>query len=431
MTSAAGSYLVGDVDAGEAVVVDPAFAIEPYLDAARSAGVRIVRVLETHARRQPCWVTAASRSSTACPSRSTRSRGRSTRSTRSPTGRRCASARSRSSSGHTPGHRPEHCSFVVGGELVLTGDSMFVGAAARPDLAIEAREGAGELWALAAPAGRTARRDGRVSGPRLGLALRHEHERRALDDDRPREGVEPGLRDDEGTFVEESASLTTPRPPTTERCVALNRGPWVAARPPLELLDGPGDATVLDVRPVEDFVAGHIDGAISVALDGGSFATRFGVRARRGASPLRPARALRGRSSRGSTTVHAVGLFEQLGFVVEAARDRDDADGDGAQSSRGCSTPTPDIAGARRPRAERARRRRRSRARSQLPYRDVRIAPPDELDPARPVYTICASGPRATLAASLLARAGFDARPTLGGGVRDVVQERERLVESV
>ena len=47
---------------------------------------------------------------------------------------------------HTPGHRPEHCSFVVGGELVLTGDSMFVGEAARPDLAIEAREGAADLW---------------------------------------------------------------------------------------------------------------------------------------------------------------------------------------------------------------------------------------------------------------------------------------------
>src|SRR5205807_311669 len=39
-----GSYLVGD--AGEAVVVDPAFAIEQYLEAAEQEGVRIVRVLE-------------------------------------------------------------------------------------------------------------------------------------------------------------------------------------------------------------------------------------------------------------------------------------------------------------------------------------------------------------------------------------------------
>ena len=41
------SYLVGDAR-GEAVVVDPAFAIEQYLEAAADAGVRIVRVLETH-----------------------------------------------------------------------------------------------------------------------------------------------------------------------------------------------------------------------------------------------------------------------------------------------------------------------------------------------------------------------------------------------
>ena len=42
---------------------------------------------------------------------------------------------------HTPGHRPEHCCFVVE-DAVLTGDSLFVGSAARPDLAVETREGA-------------------------------------------------------------------------------------------------------------------------------------------------------------------------------------------------------------------------------------------------------------------------------------------------
>ena len=42
-----------------------------------------------------------------------------------------------------------------------------------------------------------------------------------------------------------------------------------------------------------------------------------------------------------------------------------------------------------------------------VPYRLVGTAPPTELDPARPVFTICASGARAMLAASLLARAGL------------------------
>ncbi|MBW8742277.1 MAG: MBL fold metallo-hydrolase [Acidobacteria bacterium] len=42
------SYLIGDAGAGEAVVVDPAYAIGQYLEAAAADGVRIVRVLETH-----------------------------------------------------------------------------------------------------------------------------------------------------------------------------------------------------------------------------------------------------------------------------------------------------------------------------------------------------------------------------------------------
>src|SRR5439155_26476719 len=47
---------------------------------------------------------------------------------------------------HTPGHRPEHCSFLVEGEAVLTGDSLFVGDTARPDLAVAAHEGAEGLF---------------------------------------------------------------------------------------------------------------------------------------------------------------------------------------------------------------------------------------------------------------------------------------------
>src|SRR5213076_983888 len=42
------SYLIGDAGAGEAVIVDPAYAIGQYLEAAAADGVRIVRVLETH-----------------------------------------------------------------------------------------------------------------------------------------------------------------------------------------------------------------------------------------------------------------------------------------------------------------------------------------------------------------------------------------------
>ena len=46
---------------------------------------------------------------------------------------------------HTPGHRPEHCCFLAG-DALLTGDSLFVGATARPDLAVDARDGAEGLF---------------------------------------------------------------------------------------------------------------------------------------------------------------------------------------------------------------------------------------------------------------------------------------------
>ena len=54
---------------------------------------------------------------------------------------------------HTPGHRPEHtCLAVVDRSraeepwLVLTGDALFVGDAGRPDLAIDAKDGAEGLF---------------------------------------------------------------------------------------------------------------------------------------------------------------------------------------------------------------------------------------------------------------------------------------------
>ncbi len=54
---------------------------------------------------------------------------------------------------HTPGHRPEHCCFSVIDRtradepwLLLTGDSLFVGDTARPDLAVGAEEGAEGLF---------------------------------------------------------------------------------------------------------------------------------------------------------------------------------------------------------------------------------------------------------------------------------------------
>src|SRR6202162_533515 len=42
------SYLIGDEHAGVAVLVDPAYAIEQYLDECKRRDVELVVVLETH-----------------------------------------------------------------------------------------------------------------------------------------------------------------------------------------------------------------------------------------------------------------------------------------------------------------------------------------------------------------------------------------------
>ena len=61
-----------------------------------------------------------------------------------------------------------------------------------------------------------------------------------------------------------------------------------------------------------------------------------------------------------------------------------------------------------------------------IPYRLIR-AFRDELDNGRPVVTICSSGARAGVAASVLAAEGVDARPVLDGGI-DGWQERGNQV---
>ena len=53
-----------------------------------------------------------------------------------------------------------------------------------------------------------------------------------------------------------------------------------------------------------------------------------------------------------------------------------------------------------------------------IPYRLVR-AYRDELDNGRPVVTICSTGARAGVAASVLAAEGVRARPVLDGGIDD------------
>ncbi|HET8607424.1 MAG TPA: rhodanese-like domain-containing protein [Gaiellaceae bacterium] len=407
------SYLVGDEEAGEALVVDPAYAIEPYLAAAAAAGVRIVRVLETHthadhvsghgrlALEHGIPVAIHPLAEPEFPFEPLAD-GQELR-----VGSLVVRVL------HTPGHRPEHCSFLVPGRLVLTGDSLFVGDAARPDLAVEAREGAEGLFRslrrLAALGDGVAVYPGHVAGSLCGGSMSSEP-RSTIGAER---GANPMLAIGElQRFVAVSAAISAPRPPTVERCVALNRGPFLGAPPALARLDAPGEATLLDVRPLDAFFAGHLPGAISVPVAGSSFATKA-------AFVLDPdERVVLHASSDdeaelAARRLRAAGLVDDLaGYLVEPAGATERLEPvPVAELERLVAADAVTVLDVREPDEFAAGH---VPGAVNLPYRLARGGAP--LD-GKPVVTICESGPRATVAASVLARAGADARPVAAGGM--------------
>jgi hydroxyacylglutathione hydrolase len=410
------SYLIGDPAAGEALVVDPAFAIEQYTEAAREAGVRIVRVLETHthadhvsghgrfALEHGVPVSIHPAAEPGFPFDPLED------------GQVLELGERRIRVVHTPGHRPEHCAFVVDERLVLTGDSLFVGDAARPDLAVEAREGAEDLFhslrRIVELPDETEVYPGHVAGSLCGAAMSPAHSSTIGAE---RQSNHALAFEDEEEFVSESASVTTPRPPTTARVVDLNRGPFLGAPVPLGELHGPGQATVLDVRTPDDHLAGHLHGALSVPVSGSSFATKAGF-------VLDPDERVaiyagsREEAELAARGLHAVGFLELEGFFTG---------GDATEQSRAV-----EVAELERLLEDGSVQVVDVREKSErdagyipgtlhVPYRLLRLCGDDGLDPKRPVVTICESGARAGVAASILTAAGLDARPVLHGGIDD------------
>ncbi len=148
------SYLVGDSGAGVAAVVDPQWDIDPYLNLARLHGVRIEHVLETHNHAD--HVSGHGRLARATGATIHVSALAEAEYEHDPIADGWTLALGEGvtiEAVHTPGHRPEHTSFLLrdaerGGDpvAVLSGDSLFVGDVARPDLAVEPREGAAGIF---------------------------------------------------------------------------------------------------------------------------------------------------------------------------------------------------------------------------------------------------------------------------------------------
>jgi hydroxyacylglutathione hydrolase len=424
------SYLVGCEETSEAVVVDPPYAIETVLDEAEGLGVRIVRTLETHthadhvsghgrlALEHGIPVSIHPAADPAYPHDPLED------------GTEVTVGNVTLRSIHTPGHRPEHCCFaVIDGTradepwLVLTGDSLFVGDAARPDLAVDALDGAEDLFhslrrLLELPDGVEVF-PGHVAGSLCGKAMSLRSST-TIGFER-RFNPEASIADLDA-FVAESAAAPSPKPPNMARIVELNRGPFLAAQPaPAELLLPVEGTQLLDVRPVGAHLTGHVPGAVNVPVSGTSFATKAGF-VLDADNPVTVLASSADESGRASDGLHSVALLDVAGYVLEAGPETTDPVtlvelerliDEGATVVDVREKDERDegyIPGSRH-----------------VPYRLMRLCCP-ELPDDRPIVTICSSGARAAIAASILRAKGLDARPVVEGGMSEWLARGEVAV---
>ena len=414
-------YLVGDEETGTAVIVDPPYAIEPVLEEAERRGVTIVRTIETHTHADHVSGHGRLALEHGIPISVHEDTGVDYPNDPMHDGDEIEVGAVLLHVIHTPGHRPEHCCLAVsdrsrGDEpwLVLTGDSLFVGDAARPDLAVGAQEGAEGLFyslqRLLELSDGVEVFPGHVAGSLCGKAMSSKpsttigFERR----------FNPTLQFNEvAAFIAESASISAPKPPNLALIVETNRGPFVGAHHLVQELAAPPEgAQLLDVRPIHDHLAGHRLGALNVPVSEKSFSTKAGF-VLDANEPVCVLAETVDEAQRAVRGLRSVAFFDIAGYVLGAGEERtvaasiDELDSLIAAGAEVIDVREKDdrdtgyIPGSRN-----------------IPYRLMATCCPD-LAIEKTVVTICDSGPRAAIAASILRARGYDARPVVDGGMID------------
>jgi hydroxyacylglutathione hydrolase len=430
------SYLIGDDDAGVAAVVDPKLDVAEYLRLARYMGVEIEHVLETHTHAD--HVSGHSRLAAATGATLHVHRAAAAEFEHEPfeDGWELELGALRVRALHTPGHRPEHTAFLLvdtarGPEpwAVLTGDTLFVGDIARPDLAVEEHDGARgifrslherllelppetEVWpghlggSLCGGPGM----DMKVAST-IGYEVAHNELLAERDEDR---------------FVERVLAGLGPQPPNFQAIVAINRGPVAAeAEPPRPLVPrqlaaaAAGGALVVDVRTDVQFDEAHVPDAVAITALRAGFGSKLAWLADREQDIV-----LVGRddedAQRAARLAAAVGITRVVGFLAG-----------GMTSWREERRPVESVERisvdelfARRDEVQILDVRERAEWDARhipgsvfTPYHDLHGVP-DGIDPERPVAAICSSGVRSAVAASLLLRHGVrGVLHVAGGGV--------------
>ena len=282
------SYLIADPGAGVAAVVDPRADITPYLEAEAEYGVRITDVIETHNHADHVSGRPGLLARGETTARIHRLANAAYDHTPFDDGDAIDIGSARLTIIHTPGHRPEHSSVLVTDTAespepvaVLTGDSLFVGDVARPDLAVEPRAGAGELHRslerLAELDDAVAVLPAHIGGSLCGSARMSTDTSSTIGEQRRYN--EMFAEADEAAFVDELTSGLSPQPPNFKRIVAINQGPLPPAAAPLARISAAAvrnriGAALIDGRGTDAFDAGHIPGSVVVPAELTGFGTK-------------------------------------------------------------------------------------------------------------------------------------------------------------
>jgi hydroxyacylglutathione hydrolase len=444
------SYLVGDSSARVGAVIDPQWDIGPYLRLSRLHGIRLDHVLETHnhadhvsghgrlARATGATIHIHALAGAEYPHKAFED------------GWKLRLGQVEIEALHTPGHRPEHTSFLLrdagrGGEpwAVLTGDSLFVGDVARPDLAIEPRDGAAgvyqslherlmpladdvEVWPahLGGSACGSAGIDLKSSST-IGFERAHN---RALQ------------FQSEGEFVDDAVSTPGSPPPNVEHIVGINRGPLVeqlGTPTPLsprsvEVAIAEG-ALVIDARTNDQFDEAHIPGAISASAYETGFATKV-ARVVPPEAELIVVAASDGYELEAAELLSSVGLqvrgFLTGGMTAWRSEGRPisriemiDPAQLAERLENGAAPLVLDV------RNEDEWKEGHIPGSVHVPYGEL-VDRLEELPQDRPIAAVCSGGKRSGLAASILQREGFDEVIHVGHGGVGTWRSQGRPVES-
>jgi hydroxyacylglutathione hydrolase len=445
------SYVIADDGVG--AVVDPKWEIEEYLELAAENGFAIRHVLETHNHADHVSGRGRLAASTGATIHVSPTPGLAYEHEVLADGDAVEFGAVRIVALATPGHRPEHTAYVVfdagrGDEpwAVLTGDSLFVGDVARPDLAVDAEDGARGLQASLARLlelpDHVQVLPGHLGGSLCGSASMSEAPASTIGFERRFNTAVRAA--DEAELVERLTSGLKPQPPNFRRIVALNAGPLLTEAAQLEdlaparvdelLREG---AVLVDGRDPSLWAAAHVPGSVSATM----VRAAVGSRAAAATDPEAPVVVTAARDEdarRMARRLEAVGFRRVLGILAG-----------GLDAWRAAGLPLDSVESVAVPElAERLRR-------DEVVLLDVRD--PDEwaaghvpgsifvpyqqlregsLEQVRasvngtPVAVVCSAGNRAALAASVLRRAGIShVVHVADGGVADLQDHDIDLIE--